>query len=124
MSWEKVSLFDCSGREVFMDEYGFCRVNFNGILINGNSTSDLFEYNVTNKRYERYRFGQSGDYSKELESLFNLDLAKRKKTNQPYYNYLYGLCIIFLYLLLIFYTICNNMLKFILVIFLEIIYHI
>lgn len=90
MSWEKVSLFDCSGREVFMDEYGFCRVNFNGILINGNSTSDLFEYNVTNKRYERYRFGQSGDYSKELESLFNLDLAKRKKTNQPYYNYIYG----------------------------------
>lgn len=90
MSWKKVSLFDCLGREVFMDEYGICRLDFNGILINDISTSDLFKYNKENKRYERYRFGQSGDYLKELENLFDLDLAKRKKTNQPYYNYGYG----------------------------------
>jgi len=90
MSWKKVNLFDCLGREVFMDEYGLCRLDFNGILINDLSTSDLFKYNESNKRYERYRFGQSGDYSKELESLFNLDLAKRKKMNQPYYGYGYG----------------------------------
>lgn len=89
MSWKRVNLLDCLGREVFMDEYGFCRLDFNGILINGLSTSDLFKYNESNKRYERYRFGQSGDYSKELESLFNLDLAKRKKMNQPYYGYGY-----------------------------------
>lgn len=90
MSWKRVNLFDCLGREVFMDEYGFCRLDFNGILINDLSTSDLFKYNESNKRYERFRFGQSGDYSKELESLFNLDLAKSKKMNQPYYGYSYG----------------------------------
>ena len=90
MSWERVNLFDCLGREVFMDEYGFCHLEFNGILINGLSTSDLFKYNESNKRYERYIFGQEGNYSKELENLFKLDFAKRKMMNQPYYGYVYG----------------------------------
>lgn len=90
MSWKKVNLFEHLGSYVFMDEYGFCHSEINGIFINDINLSDLFVYNNDSKRYERIRFGNRGNCTQSIADLFSLDIAKRKKTNQPYYNYGYG----------------------------------
>lgn len=71
-----------------MDEYGLCSTSVNGILINGLSTSDLYIFNEQNNRYERFRMNSSGNIAEDLKRIFELKLAKRKKTNQPnYYGY-------------------------------------
>lgn len=90
MSWKKVNLFEYLGSHVFMDEYGFCRSELNGVFINDINISELYAYNDESKRYERIRFGNKGNYAQSLADLFALDIAKRKKTSQPYYNYGYG----------------------------------
>ena len=90
MSWKKVNLFEYLGHHVFMDEYGFCRSEMIGIFINDINLSDLFAYKEESKRYERIRFGRTGDFVKDITDLFSMDIVRRKKTNQPYYNYDYG----------------------------------
>lgn len=90
MSWKKVNLFEHLGSYVFMDEYGFCHSEINGIFINDINLSDLFAYNNDSKRYERIIFENRGNYTQSIADLFSLDIAKRKKTNQRYYNYGYG----------------------------------
>lgn len=89
MSWEKVNLFEHLGSYVFMDEYGFCRSELNDVFINDINISELYAYNDESKIYERIRFGNIGNYAQSLADLFALDIAKRKKTKQPYYNYGY-----------------------------------
>lgn len=89
MSWKKVNLFEHLGSYVFMDEHGFCRSELNGVFIKDINISELYAYNDESKRYERIRFGNKGNYPQSLADLFSLDIAKRKKTKQPYYNYGY-----------------------------------
>ena len=90
MSWKKVNLFEYLGRRVFMDEYGFCRSELNGVFINDINISELYAYNDESKRYERIRFGNKGNYVQSLADLFALDIAKREGTSRRYYNYGYG----------------------------------
>ena len=86
MSWEKVNLFEYLGRRVFMDEYGFCRRELNGVFINDINISELYAYNDESKRYERIRFGNKGNYAQSLADLFALDIAQR---SLRYYKYGY-----------------------------------
>ena len=86
MSWEKVNLFEYLGRRVFMDEYGFCRSELNGVFINDINISELYAYNDESKRYERIRFGNKGNYAQSLADLFALDIAQR---SLRYYKYGY-----------------------------------
>ena len=90
MSWKKVNLFEYLGRQVFIDEYGLCRIEIQNIKVNDTNLSELFLYKKENLRYERIKFGRTGDCTKLIEELFSSELARRKKTNQPYNNYWYG----------------------------------
>ena len=87
MSWKKVNLFEYLGRHVFMDEYGFCRSELNGVFINDINISELYAYNDKSKIYERIRFDNKGNYAQSLADLFALDIAKSRLR---YYNYGYG----------------------------------
>ncbi len=89
MSWKKVNLFEYLRRWVFMDEYGFCRSELNGVFINDINISELYAYNDESKIYERIRFGNKGNYAQSLADLFVLDIAKSEGTGRRYYNYGY-----------------------------------
>jgi len=88
MSWRKVSVFECIGHYVFMDQYGFCRFEIKNITINGINLFELFAYKDESKTYERIGFYPSGNCAKFLADLFSIDIAQRKKTYAEDYGYL------------------------------------
>lgn len=89
MSWKKVNLFEHLNSYVFMDEYGFCYSELNDVFVDDINISELYAYSDESKRYKKIRFDNKGDYAQSLADLFALDIAKRKKISQPYYNYYY-----------------------------------
>ena len=42
MSWKKTNLFDKIRYNIFLDEYGYCHLEWNGIFINDLNCSDLY----------------------------------------------------------------------------------
>lgn len=86
MIWKKANLFEKIGHEVFLDEYGFCRLEWNGVFVNDINTSELYVLTESENQYVRLRF-DSPDIFKNIEQIFSSKIAKKKQNNQPYYGY-------------------------------------
>ena len=86
MIWKKANLFEKIRHNIFLDEYGYCHLEWNGIFINDLNCSDLYVLNESENQYIRLRF-DGDDIFKNIEKIFNSKIAKRKQTNQPYYGY-------------------------------------
>ncbi len=86
MIWKKANLFEKIGHEVFLDEYGFCRLEWNSVFVNDINTSELYVLTESENQYVRLRF-DSPDIFKNIEQIFSSKIAKKKQNNQPYYGY-------------------------------------
>lgn len=86
MIWKKANLFEKIGHRVFLDEYGFCRLEWNGVFVNDINTSELYVLTESENQYVRLRF-DSRDIFKNIEKIFSSKIAKKKQNNQPYYGY-------------------------------------
>lgn len=88
MKWKRVKLLDNFGKWIFMDEYGFCSLSIQKLMINDKDFNQVFAYVPKNKRYERMDVDVN-NLRELIETIFKGDLATRNlsQNRYPYGNY-------------------------------------
>lgn len=87
MIWKKANLFEKIGHEVFLDKYGFCRLERKDVFVNDINTSELYVLTERENQYVRLKF-DSPNIFENIKQIFSSKIAKKKQNDQPYYSYI------------------------------------
>lgn len=77
MKWVKSKLFENMGKEIFLDEYGYCSIDLYNVTIDDKSLDEIYVYSKQNRIFKKMVF-DSNSLADSLRLVFNSDLATRK----------------------------------------------
>lgn len=88
MKCKKTKLLDNLNKWIFMDEYGFCNLSVQDIMVNDKNYNQVFVYVAKNKRYEKITL-DFNNLREIIETIFTKKIAIRSatKSRNPYGYY-------------------------------------